>query len=53
MDAPVDKAVIDHDEDWILLTDPDVGGLELQRVIGALRSSRLSAGTRVEDFEAE
>lgn len=53
MDAPVHKAVIDHDEDWILLTDPDVGGLELQRVIGALRSSRLSAGTRVEDFEAE
>ena len=53
MDAPVDNAALDHDEDWILLTDPDVSSLELQRVVAALRSPRLSAGSRVEDFEAE
>ena len=53
MDAQVSPLEGDHDEDWILLTDPDVSGLELERVIRALRSSRLSAGPLVEDFEAE
>jgi perosamine synthetase len=53
MDAPVNPPDVDHDEDWILLTDPDVSGRELERVIRALRSSRLSAGPLVEDFEAE
>lgn len=51
MDAPATPA--DHDEDWIVLTDPDVSGLELERVLGVLRSACLSSGPQVEDFEAE
>ena len=53
MNAPAEMQSADHDEDWILLTDPDVSGLELDKVIRALRSPRLSSGGRVEDFEAE
>ena len=53
MNAPAEMQAVDHDEDWILLTDPDVSGLELDKVIRALRSPRLSSGARVEDFEAE
>lgn len=53
MNAPAEMQSVDHDEDWILLTDPDVSGIELDKVIRALRSPRLSAGARVEDFEAE
>ena len=53
MDAPVDNAASTTTKTGFCSTDPDVSGLELQRVVAALRSPRLSAGSRVEDFEAE
>lgn len=38
--------------DWIPLSDPDIGRQEMEQVIGVLRSQCLSAGPRVDDFEA-
>jgi dTDP-4-amino-4,6-dideoxygalactose transaminase len=38
---------------WIALSDPDMGLAEIEAVSEVLRSPRLSAGPRVEDFEAE
>ena len=40
------------DEDWITLTDPDISTHEMEAVINVLKSSRLSAGPVVEQFEA-
>ena len=40
------------EEDWISLTDPDISTHELAAVTNVLKSSRLSAGPVVEQFEA-
>lgn len=39
-------------DDWLLLSEPDVSGLELELVHAALRAPRLSAGRMVARFEA-
>ena len=39
------------EEDWIALTDPDISTHELAAVANVLKSSRLSAGPVVEQFE--
>jgi perosamine synthetase len=39
------------EEDWIALTDPDISTHELAAVTNVLKSSRLSAGPVVEQFE--
>lgn len=41
------------DSDWIPLSDPDLSQQELDAVSEVLRSSRISAGPVVEQFEAE
>jgi perosamine synthetase len=40
-------------DDWLLLSDPDISGQELDAVRAALQSPRLSNGPRVAQFEAE
>jgi len=47
MDTPED----DGPDDWIALSDPDITGDELEAVVMTLRSSQLSAGPQVRDFE--
>ncbi|MBI5335373.1 MAG: DegT/DnrJ/EryC1/StrS family aminotransferase [Burkholderiales bacterium] len=42
----------DSDAPDILLSDPDLSGLELEQVLGALRASRLSQGPLVQQFES-
>ena len=39
-------------DDWLLLSEPDVGELESQVVLATLGGPRLSGGRRVEQFEA-
>ena len=46
MDAAVTPQDVEHDEDWILLTDPDVSGRELERVIE--RAVALAVGDTIE-----
>jgi dTDP-4-amino-4,6-dideoxygalactose transaminase len=50
--APGGTPEEDGDDDWLLLSDPDVSGLEMDGVLRALRSPRLSAGPLVAEFEA-
>ncbi|MCX7175784.1 MAG: DegT/DnrJ/EryC1/StrS family aminotransferase [Proteobacteria bacterium] len=38
-------------DDWIRLTDPDIGSGEMHAVLTALRSPRISMGPEVEKFE--
>lgn len=40
-------------DEWIALTDPDMSLAEIEAVSAVLKSPRVSAGPRVEDFEAE
>ena len=50
----MDTAVIDQDDDgldWLALSDPDISTEELEALIMTLRSSQLSAGPNVNDFE--
>lgn len=42
----------DTPDDWLLLSDPDLGELEAELVQAALRAPRLSGGRMVEQFEA-
>ena len=41
------------DDGWIKLTDPDMSLAEIDAVTAVLKSSRLSAGPRLEAFEDE
>jgi perosamine synthetase len=50
----MDTAVVDQDDDgldWLALSDPDISTEELEALIMTLRSSQLSAGPNVNDFE--
>jgi dTDP-4-amino-4,6-dideoxygalactose transaminase len=50
--APGGAPEADVDDDWLLLSDPDLSGVEMEGVLAALRSPRLSAGPLVAQFEA-
>ena len=54
MDSRIDHGnyADDASEDWIRLTDPDITPSEMQAVLTALRTSRLSQGPLTEQFEA-
>ena len=50
--APAIADAQDAPDEWLLLSDPDIGAVELELVQAALLSPRLSSGRRVEQFEA-
>jgi perosamine synthetase len=43
----------DLEDDWLALSDPDIGTDEMEQVLLTLRSPRLSSGPVVERFEHE
>lgn len=49
MDAP--NPSVGESDEWIRLTDPDITPAEMQAVLTALRTARVSQGPLVEEFE--